>query len=65
MTWKDAPPRRVPWNGLKTVSPMITISVRKGCTSCYFQVNNQGQKTSEHTAAMCCFLMFGSKLQTK
>ena len=28
--------------------------------SCYFQVNNQRQKTSGGTAAMCSFLMFGS-----
>ena len=30
-----------------------------------FQVNNQRQKTSEDTAAMCCFLMSNSSLQTK
>ena len=40
--------------------PAAFTSVRKGCTSCYFQVNNHGQKTSGDTAVMCCFLMFGS-----
>ena len=30
-----------------------------------FQVNNQRQKTSGNTAAMCCFLMSNSSLQTK
>ena len=31
----------------------------------YFQVNSQRQKTSEDTAVICCFLMFGSGLETK
>ena len=39
--------------------PAAFTSVRKGCMSCYFQVNNQGQKISGDTAVMCCFLMFG------
>ena len=33
--------RRAPQNGLKKVSPMITISMKKACMSCYFQVNRQ------------------------
>ena len=37
----------------------------EGIYEIYFQVNNQRQKTSGDTAAMCCFLMFGSSLQTK
>ena len=31
----------------------------------FFQVNSQRQKTLEGTAAMCCFPMFDSSLQTK
>ena len=37
----------------------------EGIYEIYFQVNNQRQKTSGDTAAMCCFLMFGSSLQRK
>ena len=33
--------------------------------SCYFPVNSQKQNTLEDTAAMCCFLMFESSLQTR
>ena len=44
---------------------LIFTLMRKGCMSCYFQINNQRQKTLEDTAAMCCFLMFDSNLQTK
>ena len=36
--------------------------MRKGCTSCCSQANSQRQKTSEETAAMCCFLKFASNL---
>ena len=39
--------------------------MRKVCMSCYFQVNNQRQKTSGDTAAMCCFHRFDGSSQTK
>ena len=42
--WKGAPQWRTPLDGLKTVNLTITISVKKECVSCYFQVNNQRQK---------------------
>ena len=35
---------------------------KKGCMSYYFQVNSQGQKNSEETASLYCFLMFNSSL---
>ena len=31
----------------------------------YFQVNSERQNTLEDIAAMCCFFMFGSSLQTE
>ena len=43
----------------------IFTLMRKGCMSCYYQVNNQRQKTSKDIAAMCCCLMSGCSLQTK
>ena len=44
MGWKGAPQWRTPLDGLKTVNLTSTISVKKECVSCYFQVNNQRQK---------------------
>ena len=39
--------------------------MKRGCMRWYFQDNNQRQKTSGNTAAMYCFLMPSSSLQTK
>ena len=43
----------------------IFTSMKREFLRYCFQVNGQRQNTSEHTAVMCCFLTFGSGLQTK
>ena len=53
------------WIGQRIRKNTIFALMRKGCMSCYFQVNNQRQKTSEETAAMCCSLILDSSLQTE
>ena len=63
LTWFVSETKPVDWP--KESQKYIITLMRKGCMSCYFQVNSQRQKISEDTAAMCCFFMFDSNLQTK
>ena len=42
---KSCPPWGTSWTGPGTREKMTIIPMRKGCTSCYFQVNSQRQKT--------------------
>ena len=63
--WQGSFLKRSPCIGLRPHKSSTFTSMKKRCMSCYFQSNSKGQKTSENTAPMCCFLMFDSSLQTK
>ena len=50
------------WIDLRAHKISTFTSMKKWCMSCYFQVNSHRQETSEDTASLYCFLMFGSSL---
>ena len=65
INWRSYPQRVRLLIGPRIHKNYTCISMRTGCMSCYFQANSHRQKTSEDTAAICCFLVFDSNLQTK